>query len=68
MQGTSRVKIVPRVLYELDRAGLQQLLLQPKTAASLLVSLCKKHSFDGLVGALTCSDYLNNIWALQQAT
>lgn len=53
MQGTSDVKIVPRVIFELDQAGLQELLLQPKTAASLLVSLCKKHSFDGLVGNLT---------------
>lgn len=55
MQGTPRVKIVPRVIFELNQAGLQQLLLQPETAASLLVSLCKKHSFDGLVGALTRS-------------
>ena len=53
MQATSHVKIVPRVIFELDQAGLQELLIKPKTAARLLVSVCKKHSFDGLVGALT---------------
>lgn len=60
MQGTAGVKIVPRVIFELEQAGLKELLLQPITAASLLADLCKKHSFDGLVGSstlkhLTCS-------------
>lgn len=49
MQGQQRVKIVPRVLFELDKAGLLQLLSKPHAVAEPLVNLCKKHGFDGLV-------------------
>jgi len=40
---------VPRILFELDQAGLLQLLSQPLDVADLLVTLCKKYGFDGLV-------------------
>ncbi|KAL0039071.1 hypothetical protein WJX77_007043 [Trebouxia sp. C0004] len=47
--GSTGVKIVPRILFELDQAGLLQLLSQPLDVADLLVTLCKKYGFDGLV-------------------
>ena len=40
---------MPRILFELDQAGLLQLLSQPLYVADLLVTLCKKYGFDGLV-------------------
>lgn len=40
---------MPRILFELDQAGLLQLLSQPHDVADLLVTLCKKYGFDGLV-------------------
>lgn len=49
MQGSTGVKVVPRILFELDQAGLLQLLSQPLDVADLLVTLCKKYGFDGLV-------------------
>ncbi len=49
MQALSSVKLVPRVLFELDQAGLMQLLSTPNDVSDLLVSLCKQHGFDGLV-------------------
>lgn len=49
MQGQLRVKIVPRVLFELDQAGLLQLLSKPHAVTELLVNVCQKHGFDGLV-------------------
>ena len=40
---------MPRIVFELDRAGLLQLLSHPLDVADLLVTLCKKYGFDGLV-------------------
>ncbi len=40
---------MPRILFELDQAGLLQMLSQPLDVADLLVVLCKKYGFDGLV-------------------
>ena len=49
MQGQGTPKVVPRVLFELDQAGLMQLLTQPGSVVDLLVSLCRQERFDGLV-------------------
>lgn len=54
LQSPSRVKIVPRVLFELDQTGLLQLLTKPNNAQELLVQLCKQHKFDGLVWTVLC--------------
>ncbi|KAL3141269.1 hypothetical protein ABBQ38_003604 [Trebouxia sp. C0009 RCD-2024] len=47
--GTVRAKIVPRVIFELDQAGLRELLVKPKAAANLFLDICVKYGFDGLV-------------------
>lgn len=53
VKGTLSVKIVPRVIFELDQAGLRELLLKPNAAVKLLFNVCKKFGFDGLVETLT---------------
>ena len=49
IQGHSSVKVVPRVLFELDQAGVLQLLSQPSTAVDLLADVCAQEGFEGLV-------------------
>ena len=49
LQGANTVKIVPRVLFELDQTGLMQLLSKPEMVQEVLVGICRKHKFDGLV-------------------
>ncbi|KAL0029218.1 hypothetical protein WJX79_003866 [Trebouxia sp. C0005] len=47
--GSTAVRMVPRILFELDQAGLLQLLSRPLDVADLLVNFCNKYGFDGLV-------------------
>ncbi|KAL0029219.1 hypothetical protein WJX79_003866 [Trebouxia sp. C0005] len=49
MKGSTAVRMVPRILFELDQAGLLQLLSRPLDVADLLVNFCNKYGFDGLV-------------------
>ncbi len=61
MQGSTGVKVVPRILFELDQSGLLQLLSQPLDVADLLVTLCKKYGFDGLVSTQPLSANITTV-------